>query len=184
MSLEDKISKLQRELALKNAFLAVSISFGKGNKFPADVQEQIVNELKDFCTKRAENLDAVIDVESEQKLSAEDVEILKMLADKVRNKTTTAAASAPQQAPVKKQPTSNKAVFAPADESTSSADGPILGRKATLLSTESLHPSQRAKAHSGMEVFVNAVRPDGFVNLRTKEGYQFNVPLDDVEVAQ
>lgn len=155
--------------------MAASVSFGKGNKFPADVQEQVVNELKEFCAKRAENLDAIPEQEFSS-LSAEDLSILKSLAEAVKKKTG---------AVKKASEVTSKVKFGPSDEiAVPTQNGNLLGRKAILTSTENLHPSQRAKAHSGMEVFINMVRPDGFVNLKTKEGYQFNVPKEDVEIQE
>jgi hypothetical protein len=165
-------------LALKNAFLAVSISFGRGNRFPKDVQEQIVQELKDYCTKRAENLDQI--PEQAEALNSEDIQILKQLSETVKKRSNGAAT-------VQKgdNKLSEKVKFGPSnDEIPMGQINALAGRKATLLHTENIHPSQKSKAFSGMEVLVNMVRPDGFVNLRTKEGYQFNVPKEDIEVQE
>jgi hypothetical protein len=183
MALEDKIAELQRELALKNAFLTVTFSFGKSGKFPQEVQDQITKELREYCTKRAEKLDTI--PEQAEVLSKEDVEILKQLSETIKKKSQspTVAKTATVQPTGPK--VSDKVKFGPSNEDIPMGQiNAIAGRKAILLHTESIHPSQKAKASSGMEVLVNMVRPDGFVNLRTKEGYQFNVPLEDIEVVQ
>ena len=183
MSLDAKIKELQRELALKNAFLAASVSFGKGNKFPKDVQDQIIQELKDYCTKRAEKLDEI--PEQTESLSSEDVQILKQLSETVKKKSNGAAKVVDNKSSAPQHKISEKVKFGPAREDVPMGQiNALAGRKATLLHTESIHPSQKSKAFSGMEVMINMVRPDGFVNLRTKEGYQFNVPQEDIEVQE
>lgn len=80
--LEDRIKELQRQLALKEAYLSVSFSFPKGNKIPNEIKEQVTLSLKEKATQLASEEEEITKPNTSE-FSDIEVEVLKQLADQV-----------------------------------------------------------------------------------------------------
>lgn len=182
-SLEEKLKSLERKIAVKNAYLTVQFSFPKGNKIPADVKEQVENELKNACAMLAD--DAHQDVASKQseRLTDDEIVILRQVVDSIRSKTGSSSLSipavqketapspeAPEAAP--KHPVSKKTFDA-------SVDGV---KKATILTLENVDPKYRSRINPEESVFVSSIREDGYARISVQRtGLSINVPVEDLD---
>ncbi len=166
--LEDRIKDLERQLALKKAYLDVNFTFPKNSKLPDDVKEQVVNELKDACARLAEGMEDALPVmngNSADFLSSEEIQVLKQLVQAAKGKLGKAAPVTQQQAP--KQP------------EVKSQDLPEI-KKAVLLTLDSVQPTIRNKMGSGETVYVKSYKDDqAFVMNRHGQG--FYVPIEDLD---
>ena len=171
-SLEDRIKDLERQLALKQAYLTVNFSFPKSNKLPDDVKEQVIAELKKACTQLADDKEetvAELNPNSVNHLTSEEVTLLKEFASVVKARTTSTPA-----------PIAPSAVQPPAPEKKKMDSGTEGIKKAVLLTLEGVPASARNRVESGETVYVKS--SDGeTASIATKNGLIFKVPVDDLD---
>ena len=93
MELEEKIKKLENQLELKKAFLEVSISFGKGNKFSKATKEQVITFVKEACLQASEGYSMT---STGGAFTDEEVNILKRLVQSVKARADGVSQPTPQ----------------------------------------------------------------------------------------
>lgn len=167
MDLEQRIKKLEDQLALKRAYLNVIVDFNEGVKVSKTIKTKIAKVIKEFCTSMAENIEnGTQTVEPAPALTDEDVQVLKQIADKVLGKLK----PAPQELreAVKKVRDKSKKKVAPKP------------KMATLLTRDSLSKDLKSKIDSE-EVLKVVKHDDKQASVISKEGYRFVVPMDDIE---
>jgi hypothetical protein len=165
-TLEERIKKLEDQLTLKNAYLAVQITFPKGNKIPEEIKNQIVTQIKEVCAKLAEGTETQVSPTTGLPFTEEEVKMLKNVVASIKAKTNMVV-NQPAPIPVKK-------------DMDSGVDGV---QKATLITLESV-PSQHRSKVSPMEVvFVTSIK-DGKARISTKSGLSIPVSVEDLEFNQ
>lgn len=168
-TLEEKIKLLERELALKNAYLSVQFSFPKMSKLPEDVRNQVVEELKKACAQLAEDKEAApTPTSAPTELTAEDLKILKELANTIKAKTARPAAPSPT---VTTAP-------APVEAPKPVPAGSVL--KAVLLTLENVPKTIRNKVDPQSQVYVNK-QENGRALVTTAKGNTFHIPVEDLD---
>lgn len=175
MSIEKKIEELQRQLAVKTAYLTVKVSFGQvGKSLPEDVKTEVINKLQEICASLAEGEELKAD-NSNTGLTAQEIEILKQISAKVLNPTTKATAKvAPPPIP---QP-NPKAKFGSPTELT---PNPMVTDKAVLITLSNIDATLRSKVAPQSEVQIMDRREDQLF-VQDPNGRRFWVPSDDVEI--
>lgn len=169
-TLEDRIKELERKLAVKNAYLTVQFSFPKNSKIPDDVKEQVINELKNACTALAEDETVAKDKDASiERLSDDDINILRQVAAAARGKIS----AAPQAQPAAPQPKQEL----PPKTFDSATDGV---KKAILLTLENVDSKVRNRVSSQEQVYVTSER-DGYARVTTRKGLSISVPIEDLE---
>jgi len=159
-TLEDQIKELERELALKNAYLSAVVSFPKNTKLPQDVQEEVVNTLKTFAVQKAEQKD-LSNQEVSLLFSEEEVAIIKQLISAVKNRPVAQATT-----PVITTERSNSS-----EES---------GKTARLLTTDGIAPTLRGRVAPEAQVVVRRVS-GGRAVVMSEDGIVFQVPEEDLD---
>lgn len=168
-TLEDRIKDLERKLAVKNAYLTVQFSFPKTSKIPEDVKEQVINELKNACTALAEDETVAKDRPKDtsiERLSDEDIQVLRQVADAARGKL----AARPAAPTVPKQ-----------EQAPKTFDSAIEGvKKAMIMTLENVDAKLRNRIASQEIVYVTSER-EGLARITTSKGLSINVPVEDLE---
>lgn len=177
-NLEDEIKSLERKLAIKNAYLTVEFKFPKNSKIPEEVQNLVIAELKQSA------LNLSMDPEEKDKasegierLSDEDVKILRQVAQTIKNKSSQpeipqTSTQAIKVAPQKERPPAPTKTF----------DSSIHGtRIATIVSLESIEPRYRSKVSPEERVNVISMAEDGFARIAAKSGSILRIHSDDLD---
>ena len=166
-SLEDRIKDLERQLALKQAYLNVSFSFPKNSKIPEDVRSEVTAELKSICAGLAEGKEqtvAELNPNTSSYLTSEEISTLKSLAEVAKGRLTPAA-SRPQ----------------PIDPPKKVVDSGVDGvKKARLLTLENLNVNVRSKIEPMEEVWVKSSNGE-MATIATKKGIITKVPVEDLD---
>jgi len=91
MSIEKKIEELQKQLAIKTAYLSVEIKFKKGVTIPQDVKDLVTDELLKACAQLAEGVESFTPTNNSSNLASDEIHLLKQVAElfksKLKNKT-------------------------------------------------------------------------------------------------
>lgn len=161
MSLEDQIKALELKLAIKNAYLNAQVVFPKNFKVSDEVKDIVVSKLREYCVGMADESEAVpapSQVSNRDTLSAEEITVLKTLAAKVLQKTTTA----------------NNVVQMP--------EQPVqeTHKAALVLTTENVERSLRSKISSNDKVEV-LKNDEKYALVMTKLGNRVRIPLEDLD---
>jgi len=175
-SLQDQIKRLERELAVKNAYLSVQFSFPKMSKLPQEVKEQVMEELKKACTQLAEDKESnVLKTPQASELTKDDVKILKDLITTLKNKTTggTVVGKTTFTNP-------NPQTLPKEDPSIPKVDNANSVLKAIILTLENVPKELRSKVDSNSTVYVKKSE-NGRSLVMTQKGATFHIPTDDLE---
>ncbi len=172
MSIEAKIEELQRQLAVKTAYLGVKISFGNDLKhLPADVKEEVISKLNGIAVKLAEGVEEVLEQESEMaQLTPQEVSTLKLMADKILNANT-----APKPIPGVHDPRANPA---PIQAQPVVPPQPQV-KRAEIMTTGSIDPTVRSKVDSQSVVTIVSLQGDNAFVQDTKYN-RFWIPVEDL----
>ena len=164
-TLTEKIKDLERQLALKQAYLSVQFSFPKGNKLPDDVRSQVIQELKNACAQLAEDEVPVGQSDAFLHLTQEEIKTLKDLASVAKSRLSKTSTPAPaNNVPVKHQ----------VQEEYESV------KEAILLTLENVPQSAKIKMGSNEKVFVKSQK-DGTAFIVTQSGIGIRVPVEDLD---
>jgi hypothetical protein len=162
-TLEERIKGLERELALKQAYLSVQFSFPKGSKLPDDVKEQVTEELKKACAQLADDKGVVVNHSSaSSEFSEDEVSVLKQVVEAAKSKMSAVK-------PPKMQGTVETAPKTDA-----------IPRNAILLTNDNIPANIRMKIGSNEAVFVKE-SSDGTSFVVTRDGMGFRVPTEDLD---
>jgi hypothetical protein len=166
-SIETKIAELERKLALKNAYLGVNISFGKGHKsFSEDVRAEVTKNINEFCRALA-NDEEISVKQSSLPFSEEDIEILQQLISTVKDRQ-----SKPQ--PAVKDVEVRVKVEEPKPLK------PKTTKKATIMFLDNLSPELKGKVEPQSEVTILSTK-GALAFVEDNAARRFNVPFDDLE---
>lgn len=166
MSIEAKIQELQLQLEIKKAWLAVSVSFGRGNKISDEIKEAITEEIEQFCLKRAEGLESQnTDVSST--FSKKELEVLKNLA---------------QTALTRKPKTSSEIKETPKPQ-TNTNPTPNSPLMVEILRTDNISYPESKELQPGDQVQVVGFKQE-YAIIRTKTGKQFGVLKEDLGLSE
>jgi len=168
-TLEDQIKELERELALKSAYLSAVVSFPKNTKLPQDVQEEVVNTLKTFAVQKAEQKD-LSNQEVSLLFSEEEVAIIKQLISAVKNRPAAQASGLESHRQVATQVTTN----------TRLSSNEESGKTARLLTTDGIAPTLRGRVAPEARVVVRKVS-GGRAIVMSEDGIVFQVPEEDLD---
>jgi len=176
-NLETKISELERELALKKGYQAVTFKLPKGT--PDDVAEEIQAKLREIANGLAlsrEELSGGATIAASV-FTAEEVASLKMIAETVAKKV-----NAQLVVDVKTYTGSEASVrnndHVPKPSNTSP-------RKAKIVTSENVRGEGRRYAAADDEIYVanpDKVDAHGMVSAtHMKRGAMLKIPLDDID---
>ncbi len=172
MDLENKIKELQKQLAIKNAYLNVDIKFKKGVQIPQDVKKLVTEELTKACAQLAEGVDYEASANTTD-LTDEDVVLLKELANKLRSKVN-------KKAPVSNGNGANSHKVAQEESEISKAIKKVTANKARLMLLDNIDPEIRRKLEPNSLVKIIGKRGD--TNLVEDENKnRFLVPIEDLD---
>ena len=163
------IKELEDLLELQKAYASVQIGFGKGSKFSKEVKDKVSAQVKEFCLKLASNQD--METGSNSPFTPQEVEILKLLAQQVTNKT-----GAPT-APAKNNLQSVADV-------ARQAQGDAKPMAATLLTTDNIPGDRRKHVDSNDVVHIIKLNDKEAAIINPKNKQRFVVPVEDLELVQ
>lgn len=180
MSVKDNIAAMERQLALTKAYMSVSVSFGKGNRFPEDVKKEVLESVTAFCEASAEMNGDLCKTEKNQ-FTEEEVGLIRKILESLENKT--------KNQEVKSRPPYNQSNTFTQELESKSNNSPA--KKAILLSLETLDPKMRQRVAPNSTVLVLKVddkNEKALVSVPDKERlndyYKLTIPLDLLEEIQ
>lgn len=202
-SLESKLKKLELEIAIKNAYLTVQMTFPKGSKLPEEVKDQVIKELKNACASLAESVSngSSFDVTS-SKLTDEELLILKQIVSKVKIGTSGGAAGGIHTISVTDSIASGAEgvesnvlnggsmhsktesnVDAPKNKTNKIFDAGQDGvKKAMIVTLDNVDHKYRNRINPEEEVYVTSIKDDGYARISVKRtGLSINIPVEDLD---
>jgi hypothetical protein len=170
-TLEQRIARLERVLALKDAYSSVVVSFKKGSKLPEDVKQQVIDELSKACSQLAEHCESETPLQVEPlNFSSEEVKILKDLAK------TVIARSVPNTDHVKTIKESE-----PVTKSELKVSEPEI-KRAVVITLDNVQKSLRNRLTPQALVYVKKQNEEGLsVVVDPNSGISFTIPTEDLE---
>lgn len=163
MSIEAKIKELETQLEVKKAWLAVNVSFGRGNKISDEIKEAIVEQIMEYCHGRAENLENASAQGFLDAFTNTEIETLKALAAAAANRKPTqkaATVNTPQRQEIIPQPLAPK-----------NPEAPLM---LEVIRTDNIPYPESDSITVGEKVHVVGFK-DEHVIIKTKEGKQFGI---------
>jgi hypothetical protein len=176
---EKEIEELERKLALKRAYLQVSISFGKGYKsFPEDVRKEVEDTMIAHARTMAEG--STNSKPSITSLTEEEVVILKGYVEAIKNRASKpAAAPQTQQKQSSQEPVTLNSVL-----KRSGADQ-AQQMTGVLVTLDSVPKEQRQKIMPNSVVSVlKVISNENKYLVRDQEHNQFTVDMEDIDFSQ
>ncbi len=197
MSIKDEIQKLQHKselIELSQKMIAAEILFQPSliRKSSNEAISEITRTIKDFLTQFISNVERDINPTCTISLTAEDIEKLKLVADRLTSKPTATSGY------IATLPASTASAIEPIIKTTTASTThlmlqslpPVKGRKAILLDSASAYDFQGPPSIDGINI-KDRVIPDSEVIIMTIEGenaivkqgmIQFRIPSDCLEL--
>jgi hypothetical protein len=170
MSIEKKIEELQRQLAIKTAYLNVEVKFKKGITIPKEAKDLVVNQLKKACAQLAEDRDAIpLDTKGNTQVSTEDLLFLKQMREAVGKKLSS-----------KTEPTNEVVKDTGFSNNISEAIKKVSNREnvAQLLTIDSIEARLRRKIPP--QACVEVIEKQGEKTIVDYKGIRFFINTEDL----
>lgn len=153
MDLEQQIKDLERQLALKKAYLSIEVKLSK--TVPEDIRLEIENEIKAFASQKANGTQTALTQNVNNQFSEQEVIILKSVVKAALEKSGVKVVEA--------KPTVDKSK-------------PLT---ATLLTTDSIPVERRKLIESNSKVQIVSYNDKEACFLHNKN--RFVVPIEDLQ---
>lgn len=165
------IEQLEHELNLKKAYASVQVSFGKSNRFPKEIKEEVEAKVKEVCLKLASGEEVG---QKTGQFNGQEVSVLKDLVKSILGKA--GSPDAPAQ-PKAREFKSIEDVAKAAQE----GNEPLI---ATLMTTDSIPADRRKLIDSNEQVQILKLNDKEAVIKKLKSNERFVVPVEDIELNQ